>query len=248
MDRKHEAERLLRGGLDPSAIAKELGIPLTGVMQYLYTLVGEGALRYSDIYFAIAKDKRQVLQRVAEFYKVGTKAFFESPKGLLSYEEVDVFRSLRERRIFAGDMYEYVSEVEIALHNVVRNTLSNAFGEDETGWWRRGVSPEIRQKCVSRRELDEEPSNSAFSYTDLFDLSKIIIKNWRLFQTVLPIAYAKDSKKKLEQDLGRLNRLRNTVMHPVKGRKWSEDDFLFVRGLQETFKAIPCSDWISGED
>jgi len=29
-------------------------------------------------------------------------------------------------------------------------------------------------------------------------------------------------------------------MHPVKGRKWSEDDFLFVRSLRQAFQ-IPAA-------
>jgi predicted transcriptional regulator len=57
---------LLRGWLDASAIAAEMGISFASVVQYLCTRVGERALRHSDIYFAIPKDKRQTLQKVLE--------------------------------------------------------------------------------------------------------------------------------------------------------------------------------------
>jgi len=108
--------------------------------------------------------------------------------------------------VFAGDMYEYDSETEINLHNLVRSTLCKTLGDKEPEWWRNDISFEIRQKCVSRREEDEEPNDAPFSYADLIDLSKIITKNWQLFQAVLPKEFGKD-RKRLEKDLRRLNRL-----------------------------------------
>lgn len=66
MARKHEAERLLRNGRGPAEIAKEMGVSLATVIQYLRVQVGEGTLRFSDIYFAIPADKREQLQLVDE--------------------------------------------------------------------------------------------------------------------------------------------------------------------------------------
>lgn len=103
-------------------------------------------------------------------------------------------------------MYEYISDTEIALHELVRLTLGAEFGTHEAGWWRGGISREIREKCAARREQDDEPSDSPFSYTDLIDLSKIIMRNWKLFQSLLPNEYRAD-RKALESDLNRLNRL-----------------------------------------
>jgi len=236
MARKHEAEELLRTGLDASAIAVEMGISFASVVQYLCTRVGERALRHSDIYFAIPKDKREALQRVLEATDRGAKVSLQEFAVDLTWEDVHLFRSLRDRRIFAGDMYEYISETEIALHNLVSTTLVASFGGEEAGWWRQGVSAEIREKCAGRREWDDEPNDSMFSYADLIDLSKVINRNWSHFRDVLPKDYSSD-RRRVERDLHRLNKLRNTVMHPVKGRKWTEDDFLFVRHLQQMFKS-----------
>jgi hypothetical protein len=64
--RKHQAEKLLRRGLEPSAIAVQMDIAFNFVVQYLITRVGERALRLSDIYFSLPREKRQTLQRVIE--------------------------------------------------------------------------------------------------------------------------------------------------------------------------------------
>src|SRR5215831_18196673 len=192
MARKHEAEALLRSGLDPSAIATTMGISFASVVQYLYTRVGEGALRHSDIYFAIPKDKRQKLQRILEAQADQRFVNLAEFGDHLTWEDVALFKALRDRKIFAGDMYEYISETEIFLHNLVRETLVASFGEDETGWWRQGIPADIREKCAGRSELDEDPSDCKFSYTDLIDLSTIIDKNWSIFRDVLPDQYLAD--------------------------------------------------------
>jgi hypothetical protein len=193
-----------------------MDVSFNTVVQYLRIRVGEGGLRLSDIYFAIPKQRRQVLQEALESLRPmsswGRQAYLNQrfPGDDLSPEEIELFGSLRNQRVFAGDMYEYISETEVDLHETVRRTLVAEFGDPENGWWRQGIPSEIREKCVNRRELDEEPSDSPFAYTDLIDLSKIIVKNLALFQNVLPREYA--NRKALELDLRRLNSLRNSVM------------------------------------
>ena len=242
MARKHEAEKLLRSGRSPMEIANHMTVSLGTVIQYLRLRVGEGALRLSDIYFSIPADKRKLLQSVAKRKAVtgfaDTRILKEHG---LSREEFELFSALRERRVFAGDMYEFVSETELSLHEIVRTKLEAAFGTEETGWWRKGVPAEVRTICVTRRELDDDPSPTPFAYTDLVHLFKIMDRNWALFVGLLPKEYA-SNKKKLESELARLNSIRNSVMHPVKGKKWSESDFEFVRHLRTMFVKRPATE------
>jgi hypothetical protein len=148
----------------------------------------------------------------------------------LTGDELELFQSLRDSSVFYGDMYEYVSSVEISLHKLVRDVLERSFGADEMGWWRGGIPENIRVRCASRREEDDEPASEPYAYTTFIDLAKIMSRNWNLFRQELPTLYQSD-RKRLEGDLTRLNGIRNAVMHPVKQRKWSEDDFEFVRRI-----------------
>lgn len=242
MGRKHEAERLLRSGLSPVEIAKQMRISFASVTQYLRTRVGEGALRLSDIYFSFPAERRKQLQQAADtISRTGTSDSPELLGGGKDRDELELFISLRQRRVFAGDLYELVSETELTLHQLVRDTLIQEFGSDESGWWRKGIPNELRIKCATRREEDHDPSVSAYCYTDLIDLGKIMFKNWNLFVNVLPTSY-RANRKKLESDFALLNRIRNSVMHPVKERKWSEADFEFVRGIRETFRTTAAAD------
>ena len=101
-------------------------------------------------------------------------------------------------------------------------------------FWRKGIPAPVRKRCQERREEDDEPS-APFRYTTLIDLAEIIDKKWSLFQPVLPKHYM-SNKQLLSSDFTRLNRIRNTVMHPVKRREWSEDDFEFTKRLRATFE------------
>ena len=238
MARKNEAERLLKDGLYPSLIAKEMGISASTVIQYLRTQVGEGSLRLSDLFFSWSPEKREILQQAVNAnYQDRNLLLVENE---LCPEELYLFIKLRNRRTFAGDMYEYVSETEIIIHELVSNILQREFGTDESCWWRKGIPVKIRKKCASLREEDEEPCGFPYAYTSLIDLATIILKKWALFKNNVPARYT-SNRKQLESDFARLNRIRNAVMHPVKDRNWTEEDFEFVREVFGLFKEIDAS-------
>jgi len=231
MARKDEAEQFLREGLCPSEIAGRMGISVKSVIQYLRTRVGEGSLRLSDLYFSWSPEKREILQNAARGRYPDDRLLTANA---LCRDELELFQSLRSSGVFRGDLYEYLSETEIRIHRLVQARRKREFGPDEDGWWRKGIPKNIRKECVSRREEDDEPSDVPFAYTTLIDLSTVISKNWSLFQSEVPKNYRVD-RKRLEGDLVRLNQIRNAVMHPVKERKWSEDEFVFVRRMCALF-------------
>ena len=49
----------------------------------------------------------------------------------VTWDDVNLFRSLWDRTVFAGDMYEYISETETTLHRLVQLTLTDEYGADE---------------------------------------------------------------------------------------------------------------------
>jgi len=207
-------------------------ISTANVIQYLRTNLGEGTLRFSEIYFSWPEPKRDILNAAASEVKVGHALASGLP---VTREDVDFFRSVRQRSRFAGDLYELISEIELAVHDMVEKTLKETYGEAE--YWRRGIPETIRIRCQENRERDEDPSDSPFHYTTLIQLSEIISKNWSVFDHVLPSEYAAN-KRQLQSDFARLNSIRNTVMHPVKRKRWSESDFDFAKVLHIAFQSF----------
>jgi len=134
-------------------------------------------------------------------------------------------------RAALGDMYDDLRRIELALHRRVRATLAEAFGTDDFGWWRRGVPETVRVKCQERRERDQDEPCEPYCYTDLLDLGRIIEEHWTLFKDQLPTRYSTNRKALLEA-LARLNRVRNKVMHPVRGLVPCREEFEFVQELE----------------
>jgi hypothetical protein len=231
MARKNEAEHLLRQGLYLSQIARRMGISVKSVVQYLRTQIGEGSLRLSDLYFSWPATKREILDQANRTKYPDVHLLSAND---LSRDDLELFQSLKSRRVFAGDLYEHVSEAEVAIHRLVRSRLEREFSSGRDAWWRGGIPSSIREKCAVRREQDENPCDEPYAYTTLIDLVPVISKNWSLFVAEVPKEY-RTNRKQLESDLVRLNGIRNSVMHPVKERKWSEDDFVFVRRIRALF-------------
>lgn len=206
MPRPREIAEFIREGKTPDEIAADLGLTIQTVMGYLHRAVGEGLLRRSDIYFSVPPERRTTNPNLSRWYNESQHAI--------------------------GDMYEDIRDVELTLHEKIREALVQRYGNDEAGWWRQGVPEEVRVKCQERRERDPDDPCPPFCYSDLLDLSKIIEKRWSLLQDIFPDYAAQ--RDQLRKYLQRLNRIRNNVMHPVRNVVPSEADFDFVRGLKAT--------------
>lgn len=241
MARPAEAVRLLKEGYSPKEIADRWGISLRSVIQYLYIAVGEGAIKRSDIFFSIGASRRQIIEEeLAEVLDIPilTNSMRQRIPDL-SLEELKLYFNLRDARVSYGDMYELISKIEINLHNIMQEILVRKYGQEESGWWRKGISEKIRKDCVLLREQDPEPAEEAFCYTNFIHLRDILDKQWNIFEKVLPKNILKDKKGFLNK-LVKLNHIRNCIMHPIKGHDLTEDDFVFVR---EFSKNIDIAKW-----
>jgi hypothetical protein len=224
--------KLLRNGNYPSQIAGETGETIVTVLRRLQSAAGHGEIRLSEIYFSWPETKRALMQELSDD---STPDAATVEQNELTLEELELFIELRSTLTFNADMYHYVSELELGLHDLVSSCLMREFGEEDSGWWRQGINEKIRQSCAMRREGDEDPADHPFSYTTLIDLYNIIANNWgNLFVEEVP-DYYRNSKPILSSNFSRLNRIRNAIMHPVKRRKLREDDFEFVRGMYDRF-------------
>ena len=118
------------------------------------------------------------------------------------------------------------------LHNYIRAKLVEHYGKGESGWWRQAVPEVVRVKCFERREKDADSPCPPYSYTDLIDLARILDSQWSVLKDAFPTCYS-SNKKALLADLNKFNRVRNKVMHPVRGVVPTDEDFDFVRRLHE---------------
>jgi predicted transcriptional regulator len=124
MARKEEAEALIRRGFTPCEAAREMLVSVATVIQYVRTRVGEGALRFSEIYYFLPEEKRKVIETLIK--RQNNQANADTPIEInfnLTLDDISFYKSLRTRSTFAGDLYEYVSEAEIAIHDLVSKTL-----------------------------------------------------------------------------------------------------------------------------
>lgn len=208
MGRPQEVAERVRTGRTPAEIAADLGVTLATVEGYLHRAVGVGLLRRSDIYFSVPPERRQSDPTIRQW--------FSDPRHAL------------------GDMYEDIRRIEIALHDKIREVLVHGYGDGESGWWRQGVPEKVRVKCQERRERDHDDPCQPFCYSDLLDLDAILEDEWSLLKELFADYAA--NRKQLSKDLRQLNRIRNKVMHPVRGLVPDEEDFDFVHGLQRSFR------------
>jgi len=223
---RHEATALLLSGLAIDEISHRLNQPIFKVIQDLRLQAGEGDLKLSQIFFAIPAEKRAALEALIQLNGTSSPSALQKQAAVQGVEWHELDRYCR-LRVFRADLYEYLADIEVARHNMVRATLSEEFGPEEKQWWRQGVPPEIRKACVQAREEDPDPVDDPFAYTTLIHLAKIIEHNWKVFPSRLPPSFAND-KKRLLHEFTRLNFIRNAVMHPVKGRAWGREEFEFV--------------------
>jgi len=234
MGRPEECASLIKKGLNPREIAEELGISISSVMKYLYTAVGKGDIRRSDILLSIEDTIRQDFEEIREMLEIEEDAswieIYDKIKELPGAgKDVDIglfqiYLRLRKEEVWLGDVYWYLYHIEILLHEFAGLLLKREYGENEDGWWRR-IPLSVRQDCQKRREEDKNPG-PPYSYTNLIDIQKIFEKEWSVLSILLPKTLR--DKRVFRNSFGRLNYIRNKVMHPVRGPP-TIDDLMFVR-------------------
>jgi len=234
MPRQDQAAELLRQGLPPSEIARQVGTSPALVMRYLCLKIGEGELRRSDIAFSLPREVREAIEQAIETTgSTGLTAVARELKAqgiAADRNDIGVYLHYRRARVVLGDMYELVRMVEVRLHTFIKQAFVAEFGEEQ--WWRGGVPDNIRAECAALLEKDPEPAEEPYRYTHLINLREILDKRWPVLSKYMPKNLL-NQKKDLMERLLRLNRIRNAVMHPVRNTVISEDDFEFVRDFEK---------------
>jgi hypothetical protein len=234
IDRSIEVVALLHSNKYPSKIAQEMKVGVESVLHFLFKQVGMGRIKLSDIYFSWPRELRQKMQGLQEGEgRIDPLSLF-AEYGIQA-EELALFHAIRQDGVLNGDMYDFISHADMAVHCLVRVSLEKAYGEGT--WWREGVPEAVRLQCVVKQESDPENLSDPYKYTTLNHLSLIIDANWPIFRSVFPEDLF-EHKQNVLDDLKELKRIRNAVMHPVKGLNWTEKDFDFARGIFQTFHQL----------
>jgi hypothetical protein len=233
MSKRDRACVLLHEGHSPSEIARIIGVRASGVMNYLWTKIGEGELRRSDVAFSLKRPVRKAIEEVVagKGPQSAGKICRELEKRGIRCNRFDIRMYLEYRRapVVLGDMYEAVRNIEVRLHRFIKRVFISEFGEEE--WWRGGVPSDIRAECAALREKDPEPAPEPYNYTHLIALREILDRKWGILSNYLPRDLAQNKKEFMERLL-QLNRIRNNVMHPVRGGLLTEEEFEFVYNFE----------------
>jgi len=237
--RRHkEAANLLRQGLSPTKVARQMNLPLRVVLGYLYREIGEGKLRRSDVLFTIDRDVRRYIEDCIRDLGPNARPGRIRRELLKQGHEVhpddlELYLKLRDAQADLGDMYELIRDLEIRLHGYIRGRFTAEYAE---AWWREGVPLPVREDCAVLHERDQEPAADLFCYTTFMHLHLIFDKKWPVLSPGLPPQFQNNAKQDFLDALKRLNRIRNRVMHPVKGFTFDAEDFDFVRDFHRRLR------------
>lgn len=239
MGSRHQTVELLRQGLSITQIAKQRERAVSTVVQHIRLQLGEGQLSPAEVILSCPPERRAQLDQLHLKHQNHTYRTFEKHAQAqgFSREEAQLYFDVRRSAAFRGDIYVMISDIELALHNLVSESLMDEFGPNEEQWWRLGVPATVRKSCVQAREDDPNPVADPFCYTTFIHLSEIINSNWRVFQLIFPDKIV-GSKKSLLSRLGKLNQLRNAVMHPVKRKAWSEGELQALKEMHDLIAVV----------
>jgi len=209
------------------------------IRSYFFDAVNEGRLKRHEILYSINEKNRNKFEsyiskyQSPDIYKIKARLGLERES--VDALELQLYFDFRDARIGLGEMYENIRFIETKLHSSIKNFLVDKFGENDNGWWRKGIPTKIRTELSKRFEEDDNPATHQYCYTNLIHLKDIIENNWNDLKSIIPKNISND-RKNLSKKLVELNKIRNYVMHPVKGIDPTLDDYQFVINLMKYLK------------
>lgn len=157
----------------------------------------------------------------------GHKAGF-SPDGL-----ADFIKSQDETG--TNTARQLMPELQLTIHDATMALLRSLFGDDENGWWRKGVPEKVRTEVAARRETN--PDGGAYDqFFELLDYRSIASSNWDSFAPYFAFGSAKGKDNQLAW-FSKLGAIRNRIAHPERGTV-SEEELGFIEALADHFEKV----------
>jgi DNA sulfur modification protein DndB len=126
-------------------------------------------------------------------------------------------------------------ELQLTIHDASMTLLRSLFGDDESGWWRKGVPEKVRTEVAARRETN--PEGGAYDqFFELLDYRSIAWANWDSFNPYFAFGSGKGKENQLAW-FSKLSALRNRIAHPERGTV-SEEELAFLEALADHFEKV----------
>jgi DNA sulfur modification protein DndB len=156
-----------------------------------------------------------------------------APEGLAAYiSSQDETGTIAARQL--------MPKLQLRILEATLRLLRTEFGDDETGWWRRGVPEKVRTEVAARREASPEPGKIE-QFFELLDYRAIAADHWILFEPFFAIGEGHGKDGQLAW-FSKLNALRNRIAHPERGTV-SEEELAFIESVmahfEETASSLP---------
>lgn len=236
--------------LSPAGIAKRLQISTADAINCLFISIGKGVISKSDLFFLLDDKYKDCRNHLVGFMNLPPQKLRSRLRAVMATNrndllnfpddcdifELELYVSYLKRPVYVDDMFFFLTELERMLHSKTECVLKQEFGDKESEWWKRGVPQAVRLNCSQARESDDESVDHPYHFTTFIHLKKIMDSNWRLFSQKLPKSITAD-KNVFLKDIGRLNTIRNQVMHPVRNKPPTKEDFEFVREMHKKLDA-----------
>lgn len=130
---------------------------------------------------------------------------------------------------------QLMPELQLRIHDTTLRLLIGKYGQDETGWWRKGVPEKVRTEVAARREAS--PEGGAYDqFFELLDYRAIAAAQWEQFQPYFAYGDGRGKEKQLSW-FSSLNGIRNRIAHPERGPV-SEEELAFIESLMEHFEGL----------
>ena len=120
---------------------------------------------------------------------------------------IDIPVDIHKRALHMAECYLYVYYVENILRKFIDDILTETFADDYSLKIKRSIQDKIHTRKKSLKKWQSQRGDKDIYYTDLIDMSNIIISYWDIFKIYF------DEQNELKMRLDDIAACRNNIAH-----------------------------------